>query len=400
VHVGLNLIFLVPGQTGGMEVYARELAPRLAAMNDLRITAFVNRETAGEDLGCDRVVVPVEASNRLQWVRGEQLLLPPLAERHGCDIVHSLGSTAPARGRFRRVVTIHDLHYKLVPDAHFGLRGLGMRVLVPLAARSAHRIIVDAASTREDLHEHLGTPRGKVSVVPLAGATPPDDLVPTPEADLRRELHLGSREVLLSVSAKRPHKNLMRLIEALAVLPAPRPVLVLPGYPTPHEAELRARAANLGILDDVRFPAWISTADLEGLYALATAFVFPSLYEGFGLPVLEAMARGLPVACSNRGSLAEVAGDAALLFDPESVAAIAGALGSLLRSALRGDAGCGRPQSSRGTPAPLERATFTTAGVAPRLKVVPQSNRRAYRIARGNFRAGPVGPLSRSSLGI
>ena len=330
MHVGLNLIYLVPGETGGMEVYARELAPRLAAMGDLKVTAFVNREAAGDDFGCDeQVVVPVNARSRLQWVRGEQLLLPGLAERAGCDVVHSLGSTAPVRGRFRRVVTIHDLHYKLVPDAHFGVRGLGMRVLIPAAARSAHRIIVDAASTRDDLVEHLGTPRGKIDVVPLAGASIPD-VEPTPEAELRARFDLRDRRVLLSVSAKRPHKNLIRLIEAVASLPAPRPVLVLPGYPTPHEAELRARADALGISDDVRFPAWVSAADLEGLYALAAAFVFPSLYEGFGLPVLEAMARGVPVACSNRGALAEVAGDAALLFDPERTGDMVDALTTVL----------------------------------------------------------------------
>lgn len=325
MHVGLNLIYLVPGQTGGMEVYAREIAPRLAAMPDLRVSAFVNREAAGEDFGCEQVVVDVNATNRLQWVRGEQMLLPGLAEKHGCDLVHSLGSTAPVRGDFRRVVTIHDLHYKVVPDAHFGLRGLGMRALIPAAARSAHRIIVDAASTREDLHEYLGTPREKVDVVPLAGASPPD-VMPTTEAELRRRFELGDRQVLLSVSAKRPHKNLRRLIDAVASLPAPRPVLVLPGYPTPHEAELRARAAALGIAGDVRFPAWVSAADLEALYAVADAFVFPSLYEGFGLPIVEAQDRGVPVACSNRGAVAEVAGEGAVLFDPESVSAIARAI--------------------------------------------------------------------------
>ena len=95
--------------------------------------------------------MPVNATSRIQWVRGEQQHLPGLAARHGCDLVHSLGSTAPLRGRFRRVTTIHDLNYRIVPEAHFGLRGLGMRVLVPAAARRSHRIIVDAASTRDDL---------------------------------------------------------------------------------------------------------------------------------------------------------------------------------------------------------------------------------------------------------
>ena len=107
-------------------------------------------------------------------------------------------------------------------------------------------------------------------------------------------------------------------------------MLVLPGYPTAHEDELRARVAELGIADDVRLLGWIEPSELEGLYAAADCFVFPSLLEGFGLPVLEAMSRGVPVACSDRGSLAEVAGDAALLFDPESEPAIAAAIERLL----------------------------------------------------------------------
>jgi glycosyltransferase involved in cell wall biosynthesis len=107
-------------------------------------------------------------------------------------------------------------------------------------------------------------------------------------------------------------------------------VLVLPGYHTAHERELRERARALDVAGDVRFPAWVSVAELEGLWEIAQAFVFPSLYEGFGLPVLEAMARGVPVACSNSSSLPEVAGDAALLFDPQDVPAIAAALERLL----------------------------------------------------------------------
>ena len=109
-------------------------------------------------------------------------------------------------------------------------------------------------------------------------------------------------------------------------------MLVLPGYPTPHEAELKARAAYLGVR--AVFPAWVSAEDLEGLYAEAAAFVFPSLAEGFGLPVLEAMARGVPVACSDASSLPEVAGDAALLFDPRDPRAIADAISRLLDPAV------------------------------------------------------------------
>ncbi len=335
MHVVLNLVFLVPGQTGGMEVVARELVPRLAAQPGLRLTALVNREAAEAGGGpwgdvIPMAVVPVRAGNRVEWVRGEQQHVPSLARALRADIVHSLASTAPVWGRFKRVTTIHDLHYKVVPDAHFGLRGLGMRVLVPAAARASHRILAVSAATKRDLVAHLGTPPGKIDVVPNGVSAVPD-VAPTPAPELRASLGLGARRVLLSVSAKRPHKNLMRLLDALAGIPPERrPVLVVPGYPTPHEAELRERAASLGVAADVVMPAWLSLADLEGLYALADAFVFPSLYEGFGLPVLEAMARGVPVATSDRASLPEVAGNAALSFDPEDVGAMHAAIERLL----------------------------------------------------------------------
>jgi glycosyltransferase involved in cell wall biosynthesis len=330
VHVALNLMFLVPGETGGMEVYARELIPRLARLPGLRVTALVSRAAAGAGLGVDTAVLAVDSRNRIEWVRGEQQHVPRAARRLGADIVHSLGSTAPVWGAFRRVTTIHDLNYKLVAESHFGLRGLGMRALVPAAAHRSHRIIVDAASTREDLATHLSIAPERVDVVPL-GVSPVPPVTPTPEAELRARLGLGSGPVLLSVSAKRPHKNLARLLDAVAQIPDERrPVLVLPGYATPHEAELRERAAALGLGDSVVFCHWLPAEDLEGLYALAAAFAFPSLYEGFGLPVLEAMARGVPVATSVRGSLAEVAGAAALVFDPEDPAAIRAAIERLL----------------------------------------------------------------------
>jgi glycosyltransferase involved in cell wall biosynthesis len=329
MRVALNLVYLVPGETGGMETYARELVPRLAAMPGLEVTALVSRAAAGEDLGCELTVVPVDARNRVEWVRGEQQHVPRIADGLQAEIVHSLASTAPLHGRARRVTTIHDLNYKLVPETHFGLRGLGMRILVPAAARRAHRVIVDAESTKRDLIEHLGTPAGKIDVVPLAASAPRGQA--TPEDTLRERLRLGMRPVVLSASAKRPHKNVARLLAALARIPLERrPVLVVPGYPTPYEAELRAIAAGLAVRGDVVFPEWLDAADLEGLYALAACVVFPSLYEGFGLPVLEAMVRGVPVACSDRSSLPEVAGDAALLFDPEDVPAMAGAVERLV----------------------------------------------------------------------
>jgi glycosyltransferase involved in cell wall biosynthesis len=350
-RVGLNLVFMVPGQTGGMEVAARALVPALRdAAPGISFIAFVNREARDEDLGVETVVVPVQATRRSEWVRGEQQLLPRLARRAGCALVHSLASTAPAHGRFARVTTIHDLNYRMVPDAHFGIRGLGMRVLVPLAARTSHRVIADSGSTRDDLVRELRVPAGKIDVVPLGLGQPPQ--AATPPEELRARLSLGSRAVVLSLSAKRPHKNLRGLLDGLARFPAGRrPLLVLPGYPTPHEAELREHAGALGIADDVRFLGWTSGADVEGLFAACSAFVFPSFYEGFGLPVLEAMARGVPVACSDRASLPEVAGDAALLFDPGDPGAIAAALERLLGDRAEADRlrAAGRAHAARFT---------------------------------------------------
>jgi glycosyltransferase involved in cell wall biosynthesis len=337
MHIGLNLIFLVPGETGGMEVVARELIPALidTAPREMRFTAFVNREAAAAKDGpwgelLPAVTVPVHARNRVQWVLGEQTLLPRLAAREGVDLVHSLASTAPAWGRFRRVVTVHDLIYARFPETHAGIRDLGMRLLVPMAVRRSDRVIVDSHSTRRDLVELLGTPAERIDVVPLGVGTV-KRCEPMAERELRNRLDLGERRVALSLSAKRPHKNLATLIGALARLPAERrPLLVLPGYPTAHESELRERACAVGVRNDVRFLDWLSGEEFEGLWQVADVFVFPSLYEGFGLPVLEAMARGVPVACSNASSLPEVAGDAALLFDPHDEAAIAAAMERLL----------------------------------------------------------------------
>ena len=381
MHIGLNLIFLVPGETGGMEVAARELIPALidAAPRGTRFTAFVNREAAAAKDGpwgelLPAVTVPVNARNRVQWVLGEQALLPRLAAREGVDLVHSLASTAPAWGRFRRVVTVHDLIYARFPEAHAGIRDLGMKVLVPLAVRRSDRVIVDSQSTRRDLVELLGAPEGRIDVTPLGrGAT--RKAQPLVERELRARLGLGERRIALSLSAKRPHKNLTALIGALARIPVEgRPLLVMPGYATSHELELRERARAMGVERDVLFLGWLSSEEFEGLWSVAQAFVYPSLYEGFGLPVLEAMARGVPVACSNASSLPEVAGDATLLFDPHDEAAIAAALQRLLSDPVEAERlrvlGVERAEqftwerTARATYATYERAMERTGAVA------------------------------------
>jgi glycosyltransferase involved in cell wall biosynthesis len=377
MHVGLNLAFLVPGETGGMETYARELiAALIGEAPEVRFTPFLSEEAAQDTSApwsaIPAVTLPVRARQRAQWVWGEQRLLPGLAQSRQIDVVHSFASTSPLWGQFGRVVTIHDLIYRIYPEAHSSLRRRGMAMLVPLSARRSHRIIAPSERTRDDLVRLLQVPREKVDVVPEGVRVPTG--VPTETAlEIRARLGLGTRPLVLTLSAKRPHKNLTRLLEGLALIPAgKRPVLLLPGYRTPWQSGLQRKAAILGIEADVRFLDWVSPDELESLFAATDCFVFPSLYEGFGLPVLEAMARGVPVACSNRAALPEVANGAARFFDPERPDEIAAAISTLLtdeaeasRLARAGSARAGTFSWSRAACATL--AVYERALTAGRL---------------------------------
>ena len=372
MRIALNLVSLVPGETGGAETFARGLVPALAReAGPEALTLFVAPELAVElrvapwAPGARVHTLPVPGRSRIRRTLAEQTLLPLAVHRSGADVLHNLQSTAPVYAGARAVVTtVLDLLYLHHPDTHSRLRRRGMAVLVPLAVRRSDRIIAISQATKDDLVRSLGTPPGKIDVVHL-GPGLVGTAVPTPEAQLRARLGLGTAPILLSPSARRAHKNLDRLLDAFARVPG-APVLVAPGYATGAEPALVARAQRLGVADRVRFTGWLSDEDLEGLYEAATALVFPSLAEGFGLPVLEAMRHGLPVACADRTSLPEITGDAALLFDPESTDAIAEAMRTLLSDATLaarlGEAGRRRAEqfswerAARETLASYERA--------------------------------------------
>jgi glycosyltransferase involved in cell wall biosynthesis len=348
-RVGLNVLFLVPGETGGSEMYARHLIPALVEeRSDLELVAFVNREAAELEFpGVEVIPVGISGRGRIRRVVAEQRRLPGLIREHGIQLLHSLGTSAPSHSGAVSVVTILDLIYARYPQAHTLPMRMGMRVLVPRAAKSADRVITISRASAGDIVELLGIDRKRVDVTYLGGKP---YATATPEADLRSHLGLGDSPLVLSVSARRPHKNLPRLLGAFGRLRTePPPVLVLPGYSTPFEGEIKAQVRRLGIEERVRFLGWTDDGDLEGLYRAATCFVFPSLAEGFGLPVLEAMQRGVPVACSNASSLPEVAGEAALYFDPLDEQEIAAAMQELLVTAARREelAEAGRRQARR-----------------------------------------------------
>lgn len=333
MRVGLDLLYLVPGETGGRETYARELVTALLACEpELELVAFVNRD-AGPGLaaelgeGVRAVVVPVSARSRPQWALGELALVSLAAGRERVELLHSMANFAPAWGGFRRVVTIHDLQYRAVPDLLSWPARTATHALVSLAARKANRIIAVSAAGRDEIVTDLGVDRKRIDVVPN-GVRPP---LSAPSKDVaRKRFQMSLHQVALAVATNLPHKNLPALIDALALMtPAQRPTLVIAGHGTDDEA-LMARAAAAGVSADVRLLGALSTEELDTLYALADCLVLPTLHEGFGLPVVEAMARSLPVVCSDIPALREVAGDAALYFDPRAPGQIAAKIGEAI----------------------------------------------------------------------
>ena len=224
-------------------------------------------------------------------------------------------------------------------------------------ARTATRVIAISEAGARDMHDAYAIPRSRIDVTPL-GVRPLGTRAVTPEAELRARLALGPGRILLSVGQQQPYKAQDQLIRALAALPAEHAdvVLALPGGPTAWGEELAALATSLGVADRVRLLGFVDDADVEGLYAAATAVLQPSRMEGFGLPALEALQRGRPLASSGRSALGEVVGDAGLRFDPDDVGAITGAMARLLEDpALREDL------SARG---PARAAAFTWEATA------------------------------------
>jgi glycosyltransferase involved in cell wall biosynthesis len=322
VHVAYNLLHLVPGETGGAEVYVRRLLPALRrAEPELELSLFLGGQAAREDWGERATVVPLrfDPRNRVRRVLAEQTLLPAAVRRTAPELLHNVFNTAPAALSVPQVTTIHDVVFKRHPETH-GLLAKGVDILVPLAARRSERVITDSEASKSDIVRFLELPADHVDVAPL-GPGIPEGIEGPPPAEIRDRFELGDSPLVLSVLAKKPHKNATRLIEAFALVP--QGVLVMPGYSTNHERELRERIDDAGLGARIHLLGWVDDTLLDGLYRAADCFVFPSLAEGFGLPVLEAMIRGVPVACSNTTSLPEVAGDAALLFDPIDVEAIA-----------------------------------------------------------------------------
>ncbi|MEX1255452.1 MAG: glycosyltransferase family 1 protein [Dehalococcoidia bacterium] len=334
----------LPRQLAGAGVYTYQLVRALAETpGDERLVVFARRGVF-EDLAAKQKrlhVVPVDPTSRPARLAWEQTVLPLLLRRLRVRVLHSPHHTTPAAlPGVRRVVTIHDVTFMVLPKRYPLMRRLYMETLTRAAARLADAIITPSQTSRRDIMRKLGVRGERIVVIPYAAGpqyTPVDDQDAL--GRLRWKHHLPSR-FILSVGSLEPGKNRSRLIRAYDLLrregiDAP---LIIVGQPAWRFEDDFALVERLGLGEEVRFLDYVPDDDLPGLYSAATVFAFPSLYEGFGLPVIEAMACGTPVVTSNGSALAEVADDAALLVDPLNVDALAGALRRLLADdGLRAD---------------------------------------------------------------
>jgi glycosyltransferase involved in cell wall biosynthesis len=368
--VALNAIFLDPGASGGPETYLRQLVPALVGeFPDTRFVVVTTgrgaaslRADGWEDFA-EIVAAPVQPGRRLRWLFSEQVWLPAMARKRRWDIVHSLSSTAPAWPGTGSVVTLHDITFLRVRTFSRSTTA-ALRLSVVPAARRSHALITGSVAARDEICRALALDADRFVVVPHGAGRPPAGGLD--EAEARARFALDGRRVVLCVGAKRPHKNQALLVRAATILPADV-VFVLAGQPENYEGELRRIAAKLGVSDRVRFVDYASDEELEGLWKAADCAAFPTLGEGFGLPVAEAMVRGVPVACSDIPVLREVGGEVPHYFDPHDARSAADAISAALSNDERVALGRARAatftweRAAVGTFGAYERAVAATA---------------------------------------
>ncbi len=268
----------------------------------------------------------------------EQALLPLLLLYHRIDVLHSLHYSFPLLrlGRTRSVVTVHDMTFFSMPEVHTGIKIRFYRFFLRRGRTWADALIFISRSTQEDYIRLLGAPKCLSTVIHHGKGSAFHPIMPHQQhamAVVRTRYGLPNQYVLY-VGTIEPRKNLDRLVEAFASI-APRfpdAGLVLAGMMGWKQEHLPARVQELGLQSRILFPGFVAEEDKPLLIAGCTAFVYPSLYEGFGLPVLEALACGAPTITSNTSSLPEVAGDSALLVNPLDTNALAEAMNCVLAS--------------------------------------------------------------------
>lgn len=330
MRIGINALYLLPGKVGGSETYIRNLMECFARVDRSNTyVVFINKESVGifERLspGVEVVLCPIQASQRTVRVLWEQLILPFQLLRHKIDVLLSAGMTSPFFCPAISVLVIFDLQHINQPQNYSRLYLLFLKTIIYLSAKTADRVVTISRKVREDIVKFYGIPPDAITVTYLGV----DHTVFYPRekgavASARTKYKLPDRFMLYAASSL-PHKNHARLLEAFKLLKknCGDMKLVLVGARHKGRAVIVEKIEELEIKDDVVFMGWVPFEDLPLIYCASEIFVFPSLHEGFGMPVLEAMACGIPVVCSNIEPITEVAGGAALLVDPLDPGAIA-----------------------------------------------------------------------------
>jgi glycosyltransferase involved in cell wall biosynthesis len=336
MHIALNTLAVRARLSGG-GVYVTNLVRSLAGLDHRnQYTLYMSGQNAAHFCGLPENFRLVQAVSlrplRLLW---EQTLLPLQLARGGVTLFHATGNVSPLIRTCRQVVTIHDLTYYLMPERHTLAKRNYFRMMIAPSARRSDRVITVSDSSKDDIVRLLRIAPEKVTVI-HEGC----DVRYRPLHDqdalnaLRRKYSLRKR-ILLFLGMIEPGKNLVNLLAAFARLREfhGEYCLVLAGDFGWNYRPVLAAIERLGLRELVHLPGYIPEEELPALYNLAEVLVYPSLYEGFGLPVLEAMACGIPVITSNVSSMPEVAGDAAVLVEPRSVEQLSNALSRVLTDA-------------------------------------------------------------------
>jgi glycosyltransferase involved in cell wall biosynthesis len=328
LRIAINALYLLPGGVGGMEIYLRQLLNALARVDQQNeYLIFTNQET-GQNLApvsarFRHLPQPVQAEIRPLRILYEQSSLPSIIEREQVDLVFNPGFTSPKALHAPAVTVFHDLQHVHHPE-FFRKRELPFwNLLLAQAVRSSAKIIAASETTRRDVIEHYHLTEKRVVAIPHGVEQEFFRLQREPDQD---------NPFLLCVSTIDPNKNIEKLIRVFAGLRGefPKLKLVVAGMRGNQTAKVEALVDELGLNRHVRITGWIPRTEIYRLYEKATAFVYPSTFEGFGLPILEAMAARVPLACSRIAPLLEVAGDAASFFDPKSEQEMAQAIWHLL----------------------------------------------------------------------
>lgn len=344
MRIGLD-ISLLPGNMGGGSTYTAGLLDGLAAIdgeNDYYLYPFFYY-IFHPDL--KSLAVPEKRNFHIRFRSLPYSAIEYLWFRSGfprkkllgkVDVLHSTTFCVPEDYWGKLVVTIYDVSFLLFPSCHIEANRLHCLEGTLKAACRADKIIAISESSKRDLMEYLAVTEKKIAVTPLAARSFFRPAASTEQAREELRRHKLDRPYILTVGSLEPRKNTVRLLEAFALM-SPRfkkeYELVVVGRELWEKTELPKIARKMGLADRVRLLGYVSERELVSLYNLAELFCYPSLYEGFGLPVLEAMACGTPVVASNRSSIPEVAGSAAVLVNPEDPLEIACAMEVLLEKA-------------------------------------------------------------------